>query len=99
MLKNGQMCGMIEAQINGDATETPIRFEWPHGRRNEMFACASYLLAARSCHTMASDAGWIKACAPARRDWNNRFALSIQQEPLPVERLEPRHVFKVERIR
>ena len=72
----------------------PDRFR-PH----EMFARASYLLAALLRYSMASDSGWLKACAPARRSWNNRSALSVQHKPLSVNRLEPGHVFEVQRIR
>jgi hypothetical protein len=49
--------------------------------------------------SMASDSGWLKACAPARRSWNNRSALCVQHKPLSVKRLEPGHVFEVQRIR
>jgi hypothetical protein len=72
----------------------PDRFR-PH----EMFARASYLFAALLRHSMASDSGWIKVCAPARRSWNNRSALCVQHKPLSVKRLEPGHVFEVQRIR
>ena len=50
-------------------------------------------------HPMASDGGWLKACAPTRRSWNNRSALCVQHKPLSVKRLEPGHVFKVEPVR
>ena len=50
-------------------------------------------------HSMASDSGWLKACAPTRRSWNNRSALCVQHKPLSVKRLEPGHVFEVQRIR
>ena len=68
-------------------------------RPHEMFARASYLFAALLRHSMASDSGWIKVCAPARRSWNNRSALCVQHKPLSVKRLEPGHVFEVQRIR
>ena len=50
-------------------------------------------------HSMASDSGWLKAWAPTRRSWNNRSALCVQHKPLSVKRLEPGHVFEVQRIR
>jgi hypothetical protein len=68
-------------------------------RSHEMFARASYLVAALLRHSMASDSGCLKACAPARRSWNNRSALCVQHKPLSIKRLEPGHVFEVQRIR
>jgi hypothetical protein len=68
-------------------------------RPHEMFARASYLFAALLRHFMASDSGRIKVCAPARRSWNNRSALCVQRKPRSVKRLEPGHVFEVQRIR
>jgi len=89
----------IDAQINSDATELLFALSGRTDGAMKMFACASCVLAARSCHSMASDSGWIKACAPARCNWNNRLAPPIEHEALSVKRLEPGHVFEVERVR